>query len=106
MPATAIVFETHATTVDTRRREHLDVPYPGGESWRQAVARVGRFLADPPLRWDGQRILVIGHVATRWALDHFINGIPLENLVAEEFAWQEGWEYVLRFSPVATIRRT
>jgi hypothetical protein len=66
---------------------------------RQAVSRVGRFLADPTLRWDGQRILVIGHVATRWALDHFINGVPLENLVAEEFAWREGWEYVPRVCP-------
>ena len=35
-------------------------PYPGGESWREAVARVGRFLDDLPLRWDGQRVLVIG----------------------------------------------
>jgi 2,3-bisphosphoglycerate-dependent phosphoglycerate mutase len=31
------------------RREHLDQPYPGGESWRQAIARVGRFLDDLPL---------------------------------------------------------
>jgi broad specificity phosphatase PhoE len=34
------VAELHAG-----RREHLDQPYPGGESWRQATARVGRFLA-------------------------------------------------------------
>jgi hypothetical protein len=34
-----------------------------------------------------------GHVATRWGLDHFINGVPLENLAREDFAWQEGWEY-------------
>ena len=77
------------------RREHLDRPYPGGESWRQAVARVGRFLGDLPLRWDGQRVVVIGHVATRWGLDHFIGGMPLEDLVGEDFAWQEGWEYRL-----------
>ena len=25
--------------------------------------------------WDGQRVLVIGHVATRWGLDHFLGGI-------------------------------
>jgi 2,3-bisphosphoglycerate-dependent phosphoglycerate mutase len=56
------VAELHAG-----RGEHLDRPYPGGESWRQAVSRVGRFLTDLPPRWDGQRILVIGHVATRWA---------------------------------------
>src|SRR6266702_1187117 len=34
------VAELHAG-----RREHLDRPYPGGESWQQAVARAGRFLA-------------------------------------------------------------
>jgi len=82
------VAELHAA-----RREHLDRPYPGGESWRQAVTRVGRFLGDLPLRWDEQRILVIGHVATRWGLDHFLGSVPLEELVERDFAWQEGWEY-------------
>ena len=82
------VAELHAV-----RHEYLDQPYPSGESWRQAVTRVGRFLADLPLRWNGQRILVIGHVATRWGLDHFIGGVPLEDLATQDFAWQEGWEY-------------
>jgi 2,3-bisphosphoglycerate-dependent phosphoglycerate mutase len=77
------------------RRAHLDDPYPGGESWRQAVIRVGRFLADLPLRWDGQRVLVIGHVATRWGLDYHINGMMLEDLAGQDFAWREGWEYRL-----------
>ena len=40
----------------------------------------------------GQRILVIGHVATRWGLEHYLNGIPLETLAREDFTWQEGWE--------------
>jgi broad specificity phosphatase PhoE len=75
---------------------HLDAPYPGGESWRQAVTRVGRFLADLPSRWDEQRVLVIGHVATRWGLDHHINGVALEDLAGQDFAWREGWEYRLR----------
>jgi alpha-ribazole phosphatase/probable phosphoglycerate mutase len=77
------------------RREHLDRPYPGGESWRQAVARVGRFLNDLPLRWQGQRVLIIGHVATRWGLDHLIAGMSLEELIGQDFGWQEGWEYQL-----------
>ncbi len=81
------------TELQAGLREHLDRPYPGGESWRQAIGRVGRFLGDLPLRWDGQRVLVIGHVATRWGLDHFIGGARLEDLAAQDFAWQEGWEY-------------
>jgi 2,3-bisphosphoglycerate-dependent phosphoglycerate mutase len=75
------------------RREHLDVPYPGGESWRQAITRVSRFLTDLPLRWSGQRVLLIGHTATRWGLDHYLSGIPLDELLDRDFAWQEGWEY-------------
>lgn len=75
--------------------EHLDVPYPGGESWRQAVERAGRFLHDLPSRWSGARVLIIGHVTTRWALDHFIDGEPLEELMQSSFAWREGWEYRL-----------
>jgi len=78
------------------RLAYLDTAYPNGESWREAVARVGRVLPDLLSRWDGRRVLVIGHVATRWGLDHFLEGTPLEQLATEEFAWQEGWEYVLR----------
>ncbi len=84
-----------AREVHQDRRRHLDEPYPGGESWRQAVKRVGRFLNDLPLRWDGSRVLVIGHRATHFALEHYCRGVSLEVLVDEEFAWQEGWEYYL-----------
>jgi 2,3-bisphosphoglycerate-dependent phosphoglycerate mutase len=75
------------------RGGHLDVPYPNGESWRGAVDRVSRFLLDVPVRWDGERVVVIGHTATRWALDHVLTGIALEDLVEADFLWQEGWEY-------------
>ncbi|MFF5208248.1 histidine phosphatase family protein [Streptosporangium sp. NPDC000396] len=84
-----------AIELHQNRSEYLDKPYPGGESWKQAVHRVSRFLGDLPLRWSDTRILVIGHVATRWAFDHFINGIPLEELADADFGWQEGWEYRL-----------
>jgi 2,3-bisphosphoglycerate-dependent phosphoglycerate mutase len=84
--------ETHASD----RARYIDEPYPGGESWRQATERVARFLNDLPLRWEGARVLVIGHVATRWALEHHLNGVALEDLAAAEFAWKEGWEFQLR----------
>jgi 2,3-bisphosphoglycerate-dependent phosphoglycerate mutase len=40
-------------------------------------------------------VLVIGHVATRWGLDHVIDGVPLEDLMDQDFSWQEGWPYRL-----------
>lgn len=84
-----------AAEVHTRRLQHLSVPYPGGESWEEAIQRAGRFLSDLSLRWGGQRVLVVGHLATRWALDHFLDGVPLDELIEADFAWKEGWEYLL-----------
>ena len=43
------------------RRDRPAMPYPGGESWEQAVHRVERFLRDLPLRWSKRRVLIIGH---------------------------------------------
>jgi broad specificity phosphatase PhoE len=77
--------------LDEQRVRRVDEPWPGGESWRQAVARVGSFLDEV----RGDRVLVIGHVATRWALEHRVEGRALEELAAEEFAWLPGWEYEL-----------
>ena len=77
--------------LDVQRVARIDEPWPGGESWRQAVARVSSFLDEV----RGERVLVIGHVATRWALDHRVNGRTLEDLAAEEFDWRPGWEYEL-----------
>jgi broad specificity phosphatase PhoE len=84
-----------APALEAGRRHYLDLPYPGGESWRQAVGRIRGFLDDLPLRWNGQRVLIIGHIATRWGLDHFLRGVPLEELADQDFAWQAGWEYRL-----------
>lgn len=81
--------------VHADRARRLDAPYPGGESWRDAVLRVGRVFDDLRLRWDGRRVLVIGHRATLLACEHLLAGVPLEDLIVAEGVWQEGWEYRL-----------
>jgi len=78
------------------REHYIDRPYHGGESHRQAVGRVAGLLADLPSRWDQHRVMVTGHLATQRALEHVINGVPLERLTAVDFTWRaEGWEYRL-----------
>jgi 2,3-bisphosphoglycerate-dependent phosphoglycerate mutase len=81
--------------IDRTRSEHLDHPYPAGESWRQATHRVESFLDDLGVRWKSSRVLVVGHLATRWGLEHHLNGVPLEHLVRAQITWQAGWEYSL-----------
>jgi 2,3-bisphosphoglycerate-dependent phosphoglycerate mutase len=48
------------------RSRFITTPFPAGERYRQVVERVRGFVADL-VRFDGRRILVIGHSATRWA---------------------------------------
>jgi broad specificity phosphatase PhoE len=101
--AIELVFETHSTTVDNEQGRATGwLPGQLSEQGlaqarelgrRQAITRVGSFLGDLPLRWNSQRILVIGHVATRWGLDHHLGAVPLEDLIEQEFTWHEGWEY-------------
>jgi broad specificity phosphatase PhoE len=81
--------------LDAERPTRIDNPFPGGESYRQVVERVEAFLIHLAGRWDGKQVLLIGHSATRWALDHLLHGTPLEELVSAPFEWQEGWDYVL-----------
>lgn len=81
--------------IDVERLRRIDEPFPGGESYRQVVDRTQSFLDDLSPEFDDSRVLLIAHSANRWALDHLLHGTPLEELVAESFEWQEGWEYRL-----------
>jgi len=40
-------------------------------------------------------VLLIGHSATKWALEVLLDGKPLEDLVGAPFGWQAGWPYTL-----------
>ncbi|MER6829158.1 histidine phosphatase family protein [Streptosporangium sp. NPDC000563] len=77
------------------RSRHIDIPWPGGQSYRQVVEQTRDFLGDLAAAWDGHRVLVISHSANRWALDHLLGGRELEELVDAPFDWREGWEYVV-----------
>ena len=74
------------------RARFITAPFPGGESYRDVIDRVRTFVGDLA-PYDGGRVLIIGHSATRWALEHLLVGTALEELVDAPFAWQAGWVY-------------
>ncbi len=82
-----------AARVGAEAKTHIRDPFPGGESYRDVAIRMQRFLEDLFLRWDDLRVVVIGHAATRWAIQHLIDGVKLDDLVSAPFEWKEGWEY-------------
>ena len=87
---------TSAADIKTDRLDFIDHPYPHGESHTEAITRVAGLLADLPTRWSGQRIMLIGHLATYRALEQATTGRAVRALVADTFEWQpQGWEYRL-----------
>ncbi len=80
--------------LDRERALHVTQPFPGGESYADVVARVRRFL-DEIVAWDGRTLLLIGHSATRFALDHLLADEDLPTVVQAPFDWKPGWRYSL-----------
>ena len=81
--------------LERERAQRISRPFPDGESYLQVVARVASFLEELARDWDGTQVLVVGHSATRWALDYLLAGAALNDLVAAPFDWREGWFYEL-----------
>ena len=82
--------------LEATRGQHAYDPYPGGESYGDVVARVRSFLHDLPPRFENKQVVVVGHSATKWALDHLLEGAPLPELVEASFRWQPGWRYTFQ----------
>jgi 2,3-bisphosphoglycerate-dependent phosphoglycerate mutase len=84
-----------AAEIDAERLLRVDDPFPGGESYRQAVARVAAWLDGIGRSRHKGRIVVIGHRATWYAFEHLLRGRPLEKAMAAPWTWQPGWTYRL-----------
>lgn len=78
-----------------QRRGRIDMPYRGGQSYRDVVVNTQSLLADLRRDHDGGRVLLVAHSANLWALRHLLNDIPLEDLVDAPLAWQPGWHWTL-----------
>ena len=81
--------------VDKEKPLRISEPFPNGESYEQTTERMKAFLQDLLKNYDGKKVMIIGHRATQYGLEHLINGVYLEQLVSTHFKWQPGWNYVL-----------
>lgn len=84
-----------AVELHRNKARYAITPYPEGESWTAALERVGWFLNDLTRYAQGQRILVVGHVATYWGIVRFVDRTPVNDLIASGFDWRLGWEFEL-----------
>jgi broad specificity phosphatase PhoE len=79
--------------LDRERLAHATEAWPGGESYEDVVRRTEALIRDIRAAHDGNRVLLVAHSANRWALQHLLLGVPLEDTIAAPFDWQPGWEF-------------
>ena len=82
--------------IKAEKPNRISVPYPNGESYEQTVARMKEFLDMLAGEYNGKRVMVIGHRATQYGLEYWINGVPLLETVIAPWQWQPGWTYILK----------
>ncbi len=83
------------STIDTERPHRIDTPFPGGESYRQVVARTADLLEELAHAYDGRRVMLVAHSANRHALAVLLHGADLRERCSAPFVWQPGWEYTV-----------
>ncbi len=77
--------------------QFISSPYPGGESYKDAEARMQSFIDDMQTFFPNGHIAIIGHEATQLALEVINQGKTWEQVIAENWRpkgnWQPGWVY-------------
>lgn len=81
--------------VDREKPKHINVPFPKGESYEDTAKRMRNFLEDLLKNYNGKKVMIIGHRATQYGLEHWLKGISVYNAVTALWKWQSGWTYLL-----------
>ena len=82
--------------VDPVKKDYIDKPFPEGESYKDMTAKMRSFLADLLKHYDGKRVMIVGHRATQYRLEHIINHLSLAKAVADPWQWRSRWIYHLQ----------
>lgn len=81
--------------VDEQKVQRITEPFPEGESYEDCMKRMGEFLDYLKQNFDGKTVMVIGHRATQYGLEHHILGKSIEQCLTDPWQYQPGWKYEL-----------
>ena len=69
--------------IKAARPAAIHEPFPHGESYAQVAVRMRSFLAQLAAERDGQQLMLVGHAATLWMLEHWLRHRSLEEVVRD-----------------------
>ncbi len=84
-----------SSEVDPEKPKRIHEPFPSGESYEQTTERMKSFLDGLKQFYEGKTVMIIGHRATQYGLEHLILGKPLDEVIPAPWSWQPGWTYIL-----------
>lgn len=84
-----------AAEVEKLKNNYLQTPFPEGECFQDVLNRFSSFKQEC-LEGKSDKVMIIGHRATYYALEFNYNKIPAENLVTTNWRWQPGWKYFIK----------
>ena len=79
--------------IEAQRASRISSPFPDGESYEDTAKRMKAFLDDLAKDYADKKVMIIGHRATQYGLEHCIKGVPLLEAVTAPWQWQPGWKY-------------
>ena len=79
--------------------EHINNPFPNGESLKDVAKRVNDFCNYLLENYDGKTIAIVAHKAPQFAFEVITKGITWEEAIEKDWrktkAWQPGWKYII-----------
>ena len=91
---------TQANEASVIYRDHIDKPFPNGESLKDVEARIKDFLDYLKANYEGKHIAIMAHKAPQLALEVLANGKTWQQALDEDWrntkSWQPGWEYEIK----------
>jgi fused signal recognition particle receptor len=91
---------TDSKKVYSQMLEHINKPFPNGESYRDVERRIAEFLNYLLENYYGKSVAIVAHRAPQLALDVLLKGKTWEQAIKEDWRltkkWQPGWEYEIR----------
>jgi broad specificity phosphatase PhoE len=81
--------------INSEKVNRIDISFPNGESYKQCINRMKEFLEYLKLNYSDKTVLIIGHRATQYGLENYINHKDIKECITEPWEYQPGWTYYL-----------
>ena len=80
--------------------EHIQVPFPNGESLKDVEERIKDFLNSIKEKYDGKTVALVAHKAPQLAIEVLTMNKTWDEAIATDWrktkAWRPGWEYEVK----------